>query len=215
MAGGFGAEGVQEVLRHLLDLVDAHIVLGMLVAEPDLGEPDRVRAAEQLAPRVADVGDLDLEVREPALPERDGLPRGRSRRRVERDRQLRVAVEDQLNFRDPAIAAAVQRLDEVHVVGGDGRRELQADVLPDGIAERRRPPRRGQVAVEGASGAILRCVRDGVAVLRGLDRLDAALLGRGLGVGGLAGKRGQARVVRVGDERLLPGLLGVSDVVEH
>ena len=58
---GARAQRVEQVLRHLHDLVDAHVVVGVLVAEPDLREADRVGAAEQLAAGVADAGDLDLE----------------------------------------------------------------------------------------------------------------------------------------------------------
>ena len=46
---GRGAERAEQVARHLLDLVDAHVVVGVRVAQPDLGEADGVGLAEQVA----------------------------------------------------------------------------------------------------------------------------------------------------------------------
>ena len=106
--------------------------------------------------------------------------------------------------RDPAVARAVQGLDQVDVVGRERVVQGDAQVLPDGVVEGGHRPRRAQVAVEGLVGPVLGDVGDRVAVVAGLHALDAPLLGDGL-VGGArrGGEEREPGVAGVGGERLL------------
>jgi hypothetical protein len=127
MGPGTRAECGHEVGRHLLDFADVHIGVGLLVAQPDLGEADGVAAAEEVralvarpnifrsnllnlwrrtarsATRGADAGQLDLH-RSPS--------------------SKRSSTSVIVRFRPPV------RGDEVHVVGRDQGIEIESRRWP-------------------------------------------------------------------------------------
>ena len=84
---------------------------------------------------------------------------------------------------DPAVARAVQGLDQIDVVGGDGVVEGDAQVLAHGVVEGGHRPRRAEVAVHGLVGSVLGGVGDRVAVAAGLDALHPRARGHGLAGG--------------------------------
>ncbi len=153
-----GTDRRQQVAGHLHDLVGAHVGVGVPVAQADLGEAHTVGSAEEVLARIVHRRDADLQRREATHRERERLATRAARRRVERERVRVPAVERHVDLRDPAIATAVHRLHEVDVVGRDRRREPEADVLPDRLAQRGRAPGGLDVAVERAYGAVLRRV---------------------------------------------------------
>ena len=136
-------------LRHLHDLVGAHVVRRRARrAGGSRRSPQRRLRRRGSGAGRSPARRVICERRERAARERDRLARRRARRRVERDVSRVPPSNVSVDLRDPAVAAAVQRLHEVDVVGGDRRRELEADVLPDRVAERGRAPRGLRVAVE-------------------------------------------------------------------
>ena len=98
------------------------------------------------------------------------------------------------------------------MVGRDRVVERDADVLALDLAEVAHLPRRAEIAVHRARGAVFGRVRDVVAV-RGRLHRRAALLGHGVGVVTRAGEDVEPGVGRVLHEWLLARPLGVPHVL--
>ncbi len=207
------AERAQQVGRHLHDLVDPDVPVGVHIAEADFGEPDGIVLPEEVGPVVVGLHDADRERVERAAREGDRLPGGGAGPAVERDVDGPAAVEGQLRVRDVPVRCTRQRLDEVHVIRRDALVEVDLDALAAGVAESLGQPRRRRITVERGRGPILRPVGVRVAVHGRDDSLHADLVGRRERGRLLAGEDVEPGVARIRGERLVgcTGLLGEAD----
>ncbi len=216
VVGGSGARGGEQVDRQAHHLVvDDGPAVGP--GDPQLRDADRRHAGVVGPARDVGVVDVDLDRRGRAGGEHDIGAVGRVVRRRQVDVLGGAVAELQRGRGDPA---AGLRLGDVEVVDREGRGEVDAQVLAADLVEGADLPRRPGIAVDGVGRAVLGRVGHRVAVARGPHRGDAdGPAGRarphdhGLGVGAGVGEDVEPGVLRIVDERLLVGRLGVAGVL--
>ena len=217
MVAGRRSERIEQVARHLHDLMEPDVVSRVRVAQADLGEADGIGLTEQVRPVVVHLDDADRERVERPTRERDRLSRSGARAAVEDHVHRSSAVERQHGVRDVAVAPAVDRLHEVDVVGSDLAVEIDLDALAARVSERLGAPRGGGIAVERGARPILGPVRVRVAERGRGHSLHADVAGRRQRRRLLTREHVEARVAGIGGERSICGvlLLGEPEGLVH
>src|SRR5207245_11078649 len=136
-----------------------HLV-GVHVADADLGQPDRAQPDVAVAPAYVRVVHPELQLADHALADVDPLSRDPARGVAELYRHRFAFVEAQRGSRDVTVAWTGDRLQQRDVVGRDRSSQLDQEPLAAGVEERAHAPRRLRITVEGEDGAVLGRVGD-------------------------------------------------------